>query len=162
MKETNSLTIRLARKNDIASMVTISDAKRKAYENTNPQFWKHAENANEIQRDWFTSLLSKPDYFIYVAGHNSKISGFIIGQNVTAPEVYNPGGLTLLIDDFCVAAPELWESVGNQLISDVCRTAKVKGAIQIVVVCGHHDTHKRTFLKNNGLIVTSEWYTKPL
>jgi len=162
MKDTNSLAIRPANKDDIASMVTLSDTKRKAYENANPQLWKRAVNANEVQHEWFTSLLNKPDYFIYVAEHDSKISGFIIGQNVAAPEVYNPGGMTLLVDDFCVAAPELWETVGNRLISDVCQTAKVKGAIQVVVVCGHHDTVKRAFLKKQRINIASEWHMKSL
>ena len=36
------------------------------------------------------------------AVENSDIVGFIIGRLVPAPEVYNPGGLTLMIDDFCV------------------------------------------------------------
>lgn len=32
-----------------------------------------------------------------------------------APEVYDPGGLTLMIDDFCMQSENLWESVGFHL-----------------------------------------------
>jgi hypothetical protein len=37
---------------------------------------------------------------------NNELAGFIlIGRLMVAPEVYNPGGLTLLINDFCVSEP---------------------------------------------------------
>ena len=34
---------------------------------------------------------------------NEELAGFIIGKVMSGPEVYNPGGLTLMIDDCCVA-----------------------------------------------------------
>lgn len=162
MEKTSPFITRPANKEDISFMVTLSDQKRRLYENEFPQFWKNAENANELQEQWFTSLLGIPNYFIYVADGQTGIIGFIIGQNITAPEIYNPGGLTLMIDDFCVESPELWGNVGNKLLADVTEVGKVSGAAQILVVSDFHDQEKRLFLQKNGLCVASEWYVKRL
>ena len=75
-----------------------------------------------------------------------------------APEVYNPGGLTLMIDDFCVQSENLWQSVGTRLIAIVKAAAKAKGATQILVVCGAHDYPKRKFLSEQNLSIASEWF----
>ena len=75
-----------------------------------------------------------------------------------APEVYNPGGLTLMIDDFCVQSENLWQSVGAGLIEETKDAAKAKGAKQILVVCGAHDNPKRKFLREQNLQVASEWF----
>jgi predicted N-acetyltransferase YhbS len=84
-----------------------------------------------------------------------EILGFIIGKLI---EVYNPGGLTLMIDDFCVTSENLWQSVGIKLIEETKAAAKVKGASQIVVVSGSHDLTKRKFLYEQNLQVASEWF----
>jgi hypothetical protein len=75
-----------------------------------------------------------------------------------APEVYNPGGLTLIIDDFCVQSENLWQSVGHALIEETKAAAKAKGAKQILVVCGAHDHPKRKFLGEQNLSIASEWF----
>ena len=71
-----------------------------------------------------------------------------------APEVYNPGGLTVMIDDFCVTSENLWQSVGAKLIEET----KARGATQIVVVCGAADLPKRKLLMDQNLSITSEWF----
>jgi len=86
------------------------------------------------------------------------ILGFIIGKLIPAPEVYNPGGLTLMIDDFCVRSENLWQSVGHRLIEETKAAAKSRGATQILVVCGAHDLPKRKFLSEQNLQVASEWF----
>jgi len=66
--------------------------------------------------------------------------------------------ITRLIDDFCVKSENLWCSVGAKLIEAVNASAKVKGASQILVVCGAHDHPKRKFLNEQNLQVASEWF----
>ncbi|WCR57421.1 hypothetical protein [Rickettsia asembonensis] len=39
--------------------------------------------------------------------------GFIIGRLIEAPEVYDPKGLILIIDDFCVETENDWSFVGG-------------------------------------------------
>lgn len=144
-----------ATKADIASMVNLSYQKRKAYEKAQPQFWRYSENAEEIQAKWFEELLEHKDYILLAAKENQNTFGFIIGRLVKAPEVYNPGGLTLMIDDFCC---EDWVSVGEQLMDKIAVIAKEKGAAQFYVVAGNHDLEKCKFLEDFGLTCASKWY----
>ncbi len=148
--------IRLANVNDIEAMVLLSDQKRCEYAKLQPQFWRRAENANEVQIKWFKELLERKDYFLLVAEGDSIIVGFVIGRVVAAPQVYNPGGMTMMIDDFCVKGPSNWSIIGKDLI-DVLRNIS-EDVSQLLVVCGVHDEEKRQFLREIGLSVASEWY----
>ena len=151
-------SIRKAIKTDIPQMVVLSDKKRSAYEKAQPQFWHRAKKANEKQAQWFEWLLSKNNHILLVSEMNHQIVGFIMGELKSAPEVYDPGGLSLMIDDFCVESPELWSTIGEQLLRELQHQAKQRGAVQTLVVCGHHDESKRQFLKREGLSIASEWY----
>ena len=72
------------------------------------------------QRQWFKGLLEDKNHVMFTAESETReIFGFVIGKLMPAPEVYNPGGLTLMIDDFCVQSESLWESVGAELIKTV-------------------------------------------
>ncbi len=150
------VNIREATVQDIYAMVALSDIKRCEYAVAQPQFWKRADNANQMQMEWFEELFTHENCFLYVAEEDSKIIGFAIGRVVAAPEVYNPGGMTMMIDDFCVNDPSLWSSVGKYLV-DALRNAS-EDVKQLLIVCGAHDQDKRKFLKEIGLSVASEWY----
>ncbi|HJD55364.1 MAG TPA: hypothetical protein LFW21_01680 [Rickettsia endosymbiont of Pyrocoelia pectoralis] len=154
----NYILIRDASSIDIHAMVTLSYAKRRGYEKAHPQFWRYNDGAEELQSKWFKELLLQDDYIILVAEDENKMLGFIIGRLIKAPEVYDPKGLTLMIDDFCVEIENDWAFVGGQLIEKIKLKAKNKGASQILVVCGVHDEVKSLFLKKLGLNVASEWY----
>lgn len=154
--------VRVAEMSDIIDMVNLSYKKRLAYETVQPQFWKHSEDAEVIQEEWFKSLLESETHILLVGESQVKMEGFIIGQMVPAPEVYNPGGLTLMIDDFCVADRSLWETVGRLLLSEIKVKVKNKGVSQVLVVSGAHDTDKRSFLARVGLSLASEWYVGTL
>jgi len=152
------ITIRPATRADIPAMVALSDQKRRSYEKLQPQFWRCAEKANDNQAQWFEFLMSKGIGLFFIAEREDKVVGFIRGQLENAPEVYDPGGATLMIDDFCVENPSLWPTMGKLLLNELKTQAKPGGALQVVVVSGHHDEPKRQFLKNEGLSIASEWY----
>lgn len=158
LEELPSIYIRPATVADVSAMVTLSDQKRGSYENAQPQFWHQAEDANAKQTKWFEWLISKDIHIFFVAEVNQQMFGFIIGELKSAPEVYDPGGFTLMVDDFCVENPELWDSVGGQLLHATQQQAKQKGAVQTLVVCGQHDESKKHFLESRGLNIASEWY----
>ena len=159
MNNLNDMSIRLSQAGDIQSIVEMSYQKRLSYEKAQLQFWKYVGDAAELsQAKWFEELLDHDDHIMLTAESNQKIVGFIIGKSMPAPEVYNPGGLTLMIDDFCVADESEWHSIGSKLIQGIKTIAKTKGVAQILVVCGAHDESKRRFLKRMGLTVASEWY----
>jgi GNAT superfamily N-acetyltransferase len=159
MSQERTIVIRLSKEDDIPIMVNLSHTKRLNYEKVQPQFWRHAgPGAKKSQMVWFKELLSHQEYILLTAEEGENSVGFIIGKLVSAPEVYNPGGLTLMIDDFCVREEMLWSSVGSQLIEHITRQALDKGATQILVVCGAHDHPKRQFLENQNLMIASEWF----
>lgn len=158
--EDRNILVRLATSVDIEQMVAMSYQKRRDYEKAQPQFWKWAGvDAEALQAKWFAELITRDDHVILVATEShEKIMGFIIGRLMPAPAVYNPGGLTLMIDDYCIENERLWGSVGIKLINEIKIVAKAKKVVQILVVCGAHDKAKSQFLKNRGLVVASEWY----
>lgn len=123
-----------------------------------PQFWKYAENAEEIQYKWFKELLADKNYISLVSKENNSITGFIIGRLIKSPEVYNPRGLTLLIDDYCIEPNSTWQQVGYCLLKEIGKIAKEKGAVQYCIVSGTHDISKCDFLENFGLKNASKWY----
>lgn len=155
---TIKILIRKATEADIQDMVFLSYQKRRAYEKAQPQFWRHAEGANDLQINWFSSLLHKDNTLLLVAELQGKIQGFVVGQLIVSPEVYNPGGLTLMIDDFCVNSSSNWSLIGTHLLSQLKDLSHQQGAVQTVIVCGAHDEPKRDFLIKLGLNVASEWY----
>jgi hypothetical protein len=59
-------------------------------------------------------------------GSKQEILEFIIGELMPVPEVYNPGGLTLMVDDFCVKSENLWQTVGGPLIEAIDSISKAK------------------------------------
>ena len=146
---------------DIAQMVVLSAKKRAEYEIAQPIFWKKAE-ANDIQEKWFSEHLTQPMVFSFVAKTSSQIIGFIIGQNIKAPAVYQPGGLTCIVDDFCVSTATAWDTVGSALINKLLSLSQTNGAVQILVVAGQHDLPKNNFLKNQNFAVVSEWFLKDI
>lgn len=159
-RQETPIVIRPSTSADIDQLVSLSKMKRLAYEKAQPQFWRYAgPNAEKSQAAWFKTLLSQQDYMILSAiDSNNEIIGFIIGKVIPAPDVYNPGGLTLMIDDFCVKEENLWPSVGKQLIETIKQQALKKGVAQILVVCGAHDTLKKQFLMSQDLRIASEWF----
>lgn len=145
---------------DISAMASLSKAKRLAYEKAQPKFWRYAgAEGDKAQEKWFKELLEDKNYVMFTAESDTQeILGFVIGKLMPAPEVYNPGGLTLMIDDFCVQSENLWQSVGHELIEKIKAAATVKGATQTLVVCGAHDHPKRKLLIDQNLQVASEWW----
>lgn len=146
----------------IDSMVNLSHLKRKAYEIAQPKFWKYAgPKAEEEQMKWFKELIGRDDYIALVLSNKSHISahieGFIIGRIMKAPAVYNPGGHTLMIDDFCVKNQQ-WENIGRLLLERIKALALQKNVTQLVIVSGAHDFEKKKFLEKNNLNVASEWF----
>ncbi|HQS84700.1 MAG: hypothetical protein B7Y25_07225 [Alphaproteobacteria bacterium 16-39-46] len=155
---TIEILIREPTQKDINEMVALSYQKRQNYERVQPQFWRVSERAEEAQTKWFKDLLSQENTLMLIAESEDKLRGFVIGFLIKAPQVYDPGGLTLMIDDFCVENSSEWQIIGKSLLEKLKSKAKAKGAVQVVVVSGAHDEAKRYFLKMLGLSCASEWY----
>ncbi len=149
--------IRKATKSDIDWMVELSHQKRLAYSKEQPNFWKMAENSDEVQQKYFEKELKNDNVIALIYEEKQ---GFIIGKLVTPPEVYD-AGLTLMIDDFCISG-DLWMTIGKELLDECQKRAKNMGAKQILIVCGDHDMQKFSLLETMNMSIASRWYTKTI
>ncbi len=163
MEFTKQIEIRNAVASDINDMVVLSSIKRQQYESIQPTFWHRSHKADELQTVWFCELLERKDYIMLVATDKDiSLVGFVIGQIISAPEVYDPGGFTLMVDDFCIADNMAWQTIGAVLLEKLHSIARECCCVQTVIVCGHHDDAKRRFLKSSNLQIASEWYVGPI
>ena len=154
--------IRTAEDCDLAEILDLANAKRLEYETYQPVFWRVAADAVAQQADFIADQIADEKVIALVAISESKVVGFVIGRLVSAPPVYNPGGLTCSIDDFVVNENDLWETVGRELLDEVKKRAFSKGAVQVVVVCGHLDVPKRKALEKSSLSIASEWWVSAI
>ena len=154
--------IRPAEDFDLNEILDLANSQRLEYETYQPIFWRVAPDAITQQRDYLASQIANEEVVTLVATSENKLVGFIIGRLVPAPPVYNPGGLTCSIDDFVVNRNDLWETVGADLLDQVRKVAVSKGAVQVVVVCGHLDEPKRKALEKSSLAIASEWWVAPI
>lgn len=155
-------SIRPARPADLARMVDLSEQKRREYQGYQPRFWRKAADSRERQLPFFERQLASDRVIALVCEQQGVITGFLIATLAEAPPVYDPGGLTCLVDDFVVAEPVLWASAGTALLAEASRQAKARGAVQTVVVCGHQDEPKRRMLVAAGHVIASEWYIQEI
>ena len=153
------MKIREATVNDIPQMVFLSEEKRTIYETYQPVFWRKAGNSAEVQTKYFESLLVRDNHISIVCEEEQEFTGFLIGAVISAPPVYDPGGKSCMIDDFCISASAQWENEGNALLEVCKKKAALLGTVQLVIVCGREDEAKRAFLSDSNLTVASEWYT---
>lgn len=157
------MPIRHARPADVDAMVNLAEQQRQQYQVHAPTFHRPAPNATAIHRPWFQQLVE--DDAVATLVHDDErgtVDGFLVGTLVPAPPVYDPGGMTCSVDDFMVANPAQWDSVGLDLLRAAQEWSRRRGAVQTVVVCGPQDQPKRQMLFDSGLQVASEWFTEPL
>ncbi len=144
-------------------MVELADSMRREYEAHAPVFQRPAANAREAHRPWLSQLVENPEVGTFVhEDSDGGVDGFAVITIVPAPPVYDPGGLSSIIDDFAVSSRDKWATAGVTLLNAATAWARERGAVQVVVVSGPHDAPKRAVLQDAGLYVASEWFTAPL
>jgi hypothetical protein len=143
-------------------MAELAELKRTQYAGHNVPFHTPAANAREVHEPFLAGLTETDNVIVLVHESGDVIDGFVVAMVGPAPPVYDVGGLSSLVDDFVVAAPDLWPTVGRTLLQEVRGMASRQGAKQTVVVCGPHDAPKRDLLTGEGLSVVSEWFHTPL
>lgn len=157
-----AVTIRPAEAQDLDAVLALAEAGRRQYATHQPVFWRPAPDARAHQRPYLAGLLRDQDVLARVAVTGAAVVGFVIGRLAPAPPVYDPGGVTCLVDDFNVAEPDLWPVVGVDLVRAIRDAARERGAVQVVVVTAHLDAVKRTALAAAGLRIASEWWIGPV
>jgi GNAT superfamily N-acetyltransferase len=157
------MSARAATAADVERMVELADNARHEYEAHAPVFQRPAANAREVHRPWLSQLVESPEAGTFVHEDAAgELDGFAIITTVPAPPVYDPGGLSSMIDDFAVSSPDKWVTAGAAILEAATTWAREQGAVQVVVVSGPHDGPKRAVLQDAGLYVASEWFTAPL
>ncbi len=153
--------VRSAAPGDVDAIVRLAAVRRAEYESYQPVFWRPAADAAARQRPYLAGLIEDPAVISLVAVTGHDVAGFAIATVGVAPSVYDPGGLTCLVDDFVVADAHDWPTVGVILLRAVIRAALERGAAQIVVAA-QLDEAKRAVLAASGLSVASESWVHPL
>ncbi|MEM8874669.1 MAG: hypothetical protein AAGD32_10465 [Planctomycetota bacterium] len=153
------MPVRTATVDDVPHMARLAGEKRRAYEAYSPVFWRVAPDDIAIHARHLEKVLGDADRICLI---DDALRGFVIGSVVDPPPVYAPGGKALMVDDFVVANPAWWETVGKALRNELHRRAAERGVAVSITVCGHQDEPKRTALRNAGATVASEWYVQPL
>ena len=156
------MDIRKAEATDIEAAVELVERSRRQFQKYQPTFWRKAANSAAVSETFFTKLLTEADTFFLVAVEGSRQQGFLIARKFPSPPVFHPGGDTWLIDDFSVAEPHLWLSVGEALLSHATTLIHEHGGVQIVVISADRDLAKTEMLRRSDLTVASNWWTKPL
>lgn len=154
--------IRKALISDLEPIIALLEQKRLEYEAYQPVFWRKADDSAQKQSLYFEKLLQHEKVIAFVHEQSGIINGVIVGTPAANPPVYNPGGATYLIDDFTVASPELWQTIGLALLQELTVAAKACDAVQLVVVCSQQDEAKRTMLEAANFPVVTEWRVKAI
>jgi ribosomal protein S18 acetylase RimI-like enzyme len=156
------MEIRKSTASDLEAVVVLVERNRRQYQKYQPTFWRKAANSAETTQSYFTKLLSEPETFFLVATEGSQLQGFLIARKLPTPPVFEPGGETYLVDDFCVLEAHHWLTVGEALLSHASTLIHEAGAAQIVVVGADRDLAKTEMLRRSDLTIASNWWTKPL
>ncbi len=150
------MSIRPATEQDLPSLTDLADTKRTEYAQYAPTFWRKAAGGVEQQTHFFAALLKEAATITLVSEEAGTINGFVIARVLQSPPVYAPGSLVCWIDDFTVAAPGEWETVGAALLQAARRRAEERGVRLTAVICGHLDEPKRRMLRAAGFAIAAE------
>jgi GNAT superfamily N-acetyltransferase len=157
------LRIQRATLGDLEGLLRIADARRQTYAEYQSRLWRPAPDAVDRQRSYVTSLLDDEETLVLAAiGDDAGLRGFAIGRLVPAPPVYDPGGASCVVDDFAVADPGEWPTIGPLLLDALRDWAASRGAAQMIVVTAHLDQPKRAVLRSRDLTLASEWWVGPV
>ncbi len=156
------MDVRKAETTDIKAAVEMVEHSRRQLQKFQPTFWRKAARSAAATETFFAKLVAEPDTLFLVAVEGSQRQGFLIARKFANPPAYEPGGDTWLIDDFCVAEPHLWLSIGEALLSHATTLIHEHGGVQIVVVSADRDLAKTEMLRRSDLTIASNWWTKAL
>ncbi len=156
------MDVRKATNSDIEAAIGLAERARRQYQKYQPTFWRKAPDSVARTRTFFSELLSESGTYFLVAVEGRQQLGFLVARKLPTPPVYAPAGDTYLIDDFCVAEPHHWLTIGEALLSHATTLLHEHGAGQIVVVCGDRDLPKAEMLRRSDLTIASSWWTKAL
>jgi hypothetical protein len=136
---------------DADAIADLMETKRQEYGGYAPVFWKPAPDGRDVHLPFLRSQIGDRETDTFVAeapaGSGRPLDGFAIARS---------GG----IDDYAVASPDLWPTVGADLLHAATLAQASRGARRMVVVCGARDVPKRTMLAAEGFTLVEEWWVR--
>lgn len=135
---------------DLPAVVDMLERKRDLLATFEPRLWKRAAGSGEASNAYFSGLLSTDDNVFLVAEDGDRILGFILATPMRVPPVYDAGP-TAMIDDYEVAAPELWPTVGASLLAAARQRLARRGIVQFMCIGAQQDSGKLQMLASAGL-----------
>jgi len=143
-------TIRPLTATDVPRLLELGEEKRRQYEAYSPVFWRMSALPRETFGPYLQAQIENPHVVALAHEEGGTVDGFVLA---------NAQGY---IDDFMVAAPELWPKVGTDLLLAAGAAAHGQGISSLLVVCGRGDRPMQTMLAAQGLTLTTDWYVRPL
>ena len=135
---------------DVPRVLELGEQKRRQYAAYSLVFWRMSPLPRETFGPHLQSQIENSQVVALAHDRNGTLDGYVLA---------NAQGY---IDDFTVAKPELWPTVGADLLRAAGAAAQKKGISSLLVVCGAGDLPKRTMLAAQGLTHTTDWFVKPL
>lgn len=149
-KQTPHPAVRPLTAADMPRVLELGEAKRRQYEAYSPVFWRMSALPRETFAPYLQSQIENPQVVALAYKRDGMVDGCVLA---------NAQGY---IDDFVVAAPELWPTIGADLLLAAGTAAYRRGIGSLLAVCGQGDRSMRTMLAAQGLTLTTEWYVRPL
>ena len=156
------IEVRAARQRDVPAMVRLIEQRRLDYERFEPVFWRRAPRAARRTALFYRLLLLRGSTTALVASEEGGVTGFLIARRTRVPPVYDPGGTTVVVDDFAVAGAARWATTGEALLARLRAVGRAAGWRQIVMVCGAADRAKSDLLPAADLHIAATWWTTTL
>ena len=158
-----AVTVRAARPDDVEAMVELIERYRAELERWQPHFWRKAAASASMSRMWFAHLVAAADKATcLVAERDGDIAGFLIATPIPVPPVYAVAGPVWNVDDFCVADPALWNSVGPALWGAISDHGRQAGWSGLICVSPVDDDAKNAMLDTTPLTPKSRWWWQAL
>lgn len=142
--------IRRIASGDIPRLLELGEAKRRQYQAYSPVFWRVSPLPRETFGPYLLTQIENPHVVALAHEGDGAVDGFVFAD----AQGY--------IDDFMVAAPELWPTVGADLLLAAGAAAHNRDISSLLVVCGHGDRPLRAMLAAQGFVLATDWYVRPL
>ena len=136
--------------------------KRAQLELFEPVMWRRSQNVDEMTRIFFQHQVAEPNVILLVAEEGDAFLGFLNGMLQNAPPVYDPGGKTVMIDDFAVVEGAAGDRAASALMDAVMSEGRSRGAVQMIVVTAAQDARSAKWFEDKKLHVVSHWWTRVL
>jgi hypothetical protein len=157
-----AVNIRRAAPSDLEAIVALVSAKRAQLESYEPVTWHPSEHAPAMSKEFFRAQMGEQGPIFLVAAEGDAVIGFINAVLQPAPPVYDPGGKTVMIDDFAVIDGSKGDEAAIALLDAALSEGRGRGAIQVIIVAAAKDERAAAWFRARNLHVFSQWWTAVL